>query len=187
MALKGVNLGQDNGGHRTSIIREPNFEQKITHLSHTNDIFPRRSLAFWKSKKYQDHRNSIEIPILLSMNFNNYSLNACFVQGATLNAKALWCLQWLSNINCISRLRWQLINLHLHPWFLIVLLFKSTGRCVWSAACPALCTSLCKPQKIETVWFLHSWWLPCVLGDKTVLQNKATELSRPHITKFRTV
>lgn len=76
----------------TSIIREPNFEQKITDLSHTNDIFPRRSLAFWKPKKYQDHRNSIEIPILLSINFNNYSLNAYFMQGAMLNAR--YCGGW---------------------------------------------------------------------------------------------
>lgn len=51
----------------TSIIRESNSEQKITDVSHTNVIFPRRSLAFWKSKKYQDHRNSIEISLLLSI------------------------------------------------------------------------------------------------------------------------
>lgn len=77
----------------TSIIRESNSEQKITDVSHTNVIFPRRSLAFWKSKKYQDNRNSIEISLLLSIKFSNYSLNVYFVQGAMFSAKALWWLQ----------------------------------------------------------------------------------------------
>ena len=88
MALKGVNLGQDNGGPMTSIIREPNFEQKITDLSHTNDIFPRSNLPSWKSWKYQDHGSSIETPTLLSITFNKYSFNASFVQGAVRDTDA---------------------------------------------------------------------------------------------------
>lgn len=41
-----VNLGQDNESSMTSISREPNFEQKITDLSHTKMT---SSLASWKS------------------------------------------------------------------------------------------------------------------------------------------
>lgn len=49
MVLKGVNLGQDNGGSMTSIIRSQTLNRKLQISPPANDMFPRSSLASRKS------------------------------------------------------------------------------------------------------------------------------------------